>query len=490
MVEQLARFLPVEPSVELPPEEIKWSTVSLSEVIERKLRLEATVYDIKGKQARETLKKCRWELATIAGKNGLATAYHRPRFRRIFVERSDFPIYQPSQITEIYPKPYIWISEATHVNREALKVKKNQILISCSGTIGKSSIVSKTLDDKIFSHDLLRITALSEFDAGYLYAFLRSDIGQTLLKTNNYGAVISHIEPAHLSEIPIPNPSPIIKAEIHNLIIDSFALRDESNEMLAEAQKLLVQELKLPPIENLRPKYFDPKGDCQNFTIRLSQIDGRFESTYHRPIVQSILDQIKRCSKEITTLGDARLTSKIAVPGRFKRIHVDADYGTPFISGKQIGELAPTAKGYLSLAHHSSRIKDELMLEENTLLVTRSGTIGKIAIVPKHWENWAITDDIVKITPTNNTISGYIFAWLSSDYGKELVTRLTYGAVVGHIESHQIAKVEIPIVADGKVQQEIGGLVLESNRKRYEAFLLEEKALRIINDKVIYAEAS
>jgi type I restriction enzyme, S subunit len=108
VVEQLLRPQIAE-ILDLPLEDVKWSTVSLSEIVERKMRLEASVYDIKGKQAREALRKCRWNVVTVTGTNGLATAYHCARFRRIFVNKSELPIFQPSQITDVYPKPYLWI---------------------------------------------------------------------------------------------------------------------------------------------------------------------------------------------------------------------------------------------------------------------------------------------------------------------------------------------------------------------------------------------
>ncbi len=247
MVKQTAKSLNL-PFSETPLEDaFKWSSVALSEVVARDTRLEASVYDIKGKQAREILANCRWDITTVTGENGLASAFHRKRFKRVFVKKSNFPIFQPSQITEIYPKPYLWISEKTRIDIDSLRVKRNQVLLTCSGTVGKSTFVSETLDNTIFSHDLLRVEAKNENDAGYIYAFLKTEIGQTLIQTNSYGAVVSHIEPEHLAEIPIPNPQSLYKIEIHNLILKSFALRDESNQLLDRAENLLIEELRLPP---------------------------------------------------------------------------------------------------------------------------------------------------------------------------------------------------------------------------------------------------
>ena len=77
--------------------------------------------------------------------------------------------------------------------------------MTCSGTIGKTSLVGAKLDNQVFSHDLLRITFQHEYDLGYVYAFFNTETGLSILQSNNYGAVIDHIEPEHLQRIPIPN---------------------------------------------------------------------------------------------------------------------------------------------------------------------------------------------------------------------------------------------------------------------------------------------
>ena len=219
---------------------IKCCTVKLSEVIARGKRLEASVFDVEAMQARQI----------INGKNiiDLASSYVCGRFKRIWVDKSDLPIYQPSAITEINPKPDGYLSSITDTDIDDLRVHRGQILMTCSGTIGKVAYVSKTLDNKIFSHDLLRINAKNEVDAGYIYTYFKSKIGNKLLLTSRYGAVITHIEPEHLANVPIPDASIELKQKIHSLIVKSYELRDESNDLIDEATKLLIDELKLSAI--------------------------------------------------------------------------------------------------------------------------------------------------------------------------------------------------------------------------------------------------
>ncbi len=193
---------------------LKWATVGVREVVEQDYRLEASVYSNDGRQARKDLEQCKWPISNLCGYNGFTTSYHRPRFKRIYVDKSDFPIYQSAQVNELYPKPSAYISDLTQTDLDALRVKKGQVLLTCSSTIGNCTYVRNALDNLIFSHDLIRIEP-KEYN-GFIYAFLKSRIGFSIINTNNYGAVVSHIEPQHLNHIPIPNPPSILKQTIHN----------------------------------------------------------------------------------------------------------------------------------------------------------------------------------------------------------------------------------------------------------------------------------
>ena len=211
---------------ELP---LKFCTVTLSDVISRGKRLEASVFDVEAKHARAVVEHGKYPVTMVGGVDGLASSYVCGRFKRIWLEESDLPIYQPSSITDIKPTPDGYISHNTQTNIDALRVHARQVLMTCSGTIGKVSFVSKTLDNQIFSHDLIRIDANNPEDAGYIYAYLKSSTGNKILLTNSYGAVITHIEPEHLSTVPIPNAPVDVKKRINDLIVGSYELRDASN---------------------------------------------------------------------------------------------------------------------------------------------------------------------------------------------------------------------------------------------------------------------
>ena len=470
----------------LAPEPLKYTSVALSEVYSNNTRLEASSFNLEAKAAKYKVEHCKYGFVHLWGENGLVKdAFVRSRFKRIYVEKGEgIPFFQPSSITEIYPKPTKYISENTDVDIDGLKVKKGMLLMSVSGTIGKCSIVGKTLDNKVFSHDLLRLFGKNEYDVGYIYAYFCTPIGQQMLQTNNYGAVVQHIEPEHLKNIIIPNAPDPIKKKIHNLVVESYDLRDKSNELIDEAEQILYEELQLPPIEQLKPTYFNKDIDLRNYTTKLSELDLRLDCSYHAPEILEAKDIIKKNCKDLLPLKDKVLSDKIFTGNRFTRVFVDNNNGIPYLNGKQILELDPNSldKKFLSFEQHEDRIKNQLEIKENTIIVTCSGTIGKTVLVPKHWVGWVGTHDLIRIESNNLKTIGYIYCWLNSDYGQLILKSLTYGSVVDHIEAFHIANMEIPLLKNESKQKEINDKVLQANNLRYQAYLKEREAAKMMEE--------
>lgn len=489
MVNNLAKqLLPQmidEADIQKPP--VKWCSIALTEIISRGKRLEASVFDIEAKSARLLVTAGKYPFAYLQANNGLIKdAYYPGRFKRTYC---DYPngtaFYLPSQMNEIQPKAEKYISKLTKCDIPELQLKRDTLLLTRSGTIGNVAIVSRTLEGKVFSDDVIRISFRDQVDLGYVFAYLRTPTGNSILLSNGYGSVITHLEPEHLSKIPVPNPPKNIKQRIHDLVMHSFALRDESNDLIDKATEILIDEMRLPPIQDIEKQTSSYSSDINSFPTKLSDIDGRLDASYHVPIVNAIITHLKGTVEEVTTIGDERISKEITLPGRFKRVYVNESYGRVFIGGKQLYELDPSNKKYLSPVFHGDRITKQLELHENMILITCSGTIGKVALVPKQWENWTANQHIIRIIPSSNEIAGYIFIFLSSQYGYPLITHFTYGSVVDEIDDKHVAKVAIPLLKNKDVQQRINNLALEANEKRYQAYKLEQEAIEIMNSEVL-----
>ena len=466
------------------PSPLKYGSVSIAQMVSNGHRYDASAYNIEAMNALRRVKRNRFGYVQLLGQNGfIRDAFVGSRFKRIYTENPcDIPFFLPSDIENVYPKASKYISSKTDTDIESLRVKTNMLLMSVSGTIGKTAIVRNRLDNCVFSHDLLRVYFKGKYDLGYVYAFLNTEAGLLILQSNNYGAVIDHIEPEHLANVPIPNAPEELKKVIHSLIVESYDLRDKSNDLIDEAQALLYKELQLPDINTIKGKNYVEDRGFKNYVVKVSQLNGRLDGSYHIPEVEEIIKVISKNAAEVTTLGDKRISSDVILPGRFKRIYVDKDHGVPFFGGKQLLSLNPTNIKYLSLTHHGDRIEKQLLLEKNMCAVTCSGTIGKVMIVPNHWEGWTLNQHVMRIKPTSDNVAGYIYAWLDSPYAKPLIVRNTYGAVVDEIDDNQLSTVAIPLLKNKDVQQKINDLVLDANELRYQAYLKEQEAIDKMNE--------
>lgn len=468
---------------------VKWCSIPLSEMVKQGKRLEASVFDIEARRARDLIKENKYGYNVLLGKDGIIdTAYYPERFKRIYCDKENGePFYLPSQMTDIYPRTDKYISRVTKCDIDELRLKEKTLLLTRSGTIGNISLVSKTLQGTIYSDDVIRVTFKKDYDLGYTYAYLKSQIGNTVLQTNGYGSVITHLEPEHLSGTLIPNAPIEIKKKIHRLMTQSFELRDKSNELIDQARDLLIKELHLPPISEIQADTFDKNKDLQTFNVKLSKMEGRVDASYHVPIVDSIVELLKKNAEEVTTVGDERISSDVVLPARFKRVYVEKNYGVRFIGGKEMHQLNPTTAKYLSKKVHKKQLEGALGVKPYSLLTPARGSLGDVEFPCKHFHSWAISDNVMQIL-SNKDICGYLYIFLNSEYGRTLIQRFTYGGVVDAIEPFHIQSVEVPILRNKDLQKQINELALQANEQRYQAYLREQEARQVLDDEVIYAK--
>lgn len=147
----------------------QWYSLPISKTVNLEHRLDASAYNANALAALSKVRLYKNGFLPLWGENGIiSNAYVCGRFKRIYTNKeTDIPFFLPSDIENVFPKATKYISRLTRTNLDALRVNRGMLLMSCSGTIGKSTIVSKYLHNQIFSHDLLRITFNKPYDLGY-----------------------------------------------------------------------------------------------------------------------------------------------------------------------------------------------------------------------------------------------------------------------------------------------------------------------------------
>ena len=455
-----------------PAKREKLSTpIRLSEVLNAGFRLEASAFNIEARRAVKELHDSGLPLQPLFGEKGLCKFAHNAfRFKRHYVApEHGAPFLSSSDIISIRPEPKAYLSWKLTHKLDELLVQKWDVLISCSGTIGNVGLASETVAGKAVSQHVIRLRAENADIAGYITAFLRSPFGRLQLALATYGSVVQHIEPLHLQKVLIPDLKPILMLEIGRKVRQAYEWRDEANRLLTEADKLLHTHLKLPPLPAKQ------KHGPTVSKVKASNLHWRFEGSFHDPVAAEAERIIRNLPMDIAELGDPRVTEEIRPITKFrKRVYVPKG-GIPLLSSKQLFQIDPIEINRLALGAHQKDM-EEIGLEENMILITRSGTIGRVQITPAYMTGWAASEDATRIISSTCHNPGYLYALLASDYGSFLIKRLSYGSVVVHVDLGMLSTIPVPLPGSA-IENEIGDLVLKANRLRSQAWDSEQEGI-------------
>lgn len=122
-----------------------------------------------------------------------------------------------------------------------------------------------------------------------------------------------------------------------------------------------------------------------------------------------------------------------------------------------------------------------LLVKEGDILVTGFGTIGNTKIVSKLQNDTCYANNVCRIRVNEDSIRGFIYAFLSSKYGYSQLNKNASGSVVRYIEASGIKKTMIPIF-NQNLRNQISNLIEESIKLRTEAIESLEKSHGIIED--------
>jgi type I restriction enzyme S subunit len=432
---------PIEPVIE--PKVCPFS-VRAHWLTEDDCRLDASFYADEVVAARRVVEDSGLTIKPLGDPNVVQRLFWPLRFKRVYTDdpNEGFPFLQASEALMFRPQMQRWLARSKVPNAEDYFAKEGWILVTRSGVVGRCVLVGKRLAQFFLSEDLIRIVPV--LLPGYLYAYLSSWIGQALMVKEQYGMTVTHLEPQHLARLPVPLLPDDEQQAIHEQIMQAYRLRDEANDLLDKADELLHAELSLPRFDESQVPYLFGSSKPKAFTVRATELEGRLDASFHIPIARAVIEQLRKGKYPPVRLGDVAI--RIFIPPRFKRIYVSPEYGVPFLQGSHV-------------------------------LVTRSGTVGRLTLVPKALDGWAASEHCLRIVPNPERVhAGYLAAFLMTPYGQHQLTSKIYGGVVDELTEEDTAAIWLPD-APLEVQQRIGTLVVQAFEKKEEANAIEDRAI-------------
>ena len=231
----------------------------------------------------------------------------------------------------------------------------------------------------------------------------------------------------------------------------------------------------LPPIRR-RSGEASPDTSLVKASALGSRMDGLFHSNYHRSVLEPLL---ALPATRRTTAGE--LAERVFWPPMFKRIRVEEPrFGLPFFGTSALMRSDPEAS-YL-LARRTPGV-DDLAIDEKTVLVPRSGQLNGIighAVLPYgDVVGGVVTEDAIRLFSRSKAKAGYLFACLSSEYGRRQLKVRAFGSSIPHLDESAVAGVVLPRLDDLRMQR-LGRRAFAVRTARHDAIGREREARALV----------
>lgn len=367
-----------------------------------------------------------------------------------------------------------------------LMLKKDWIVVTCSGTIGKVTYTNSSFENHIATHDLIRIVPNDEkILRGYLYAFLASKYGYNQLTQSQFGGVVKHINAEHVRNIKVPCFAEFFQEEVDNLMQESARLREEAADMLTKAELLLKTEANLRNLNSEDYDYYGPRNAERKvscFTVKRKDINTTTINAFN------LSERIRKTKDSIVcktkTLRDVLLGGDTFSTGSFPRVEVKEGFGVMLINQKDIFDNIVKGK-YIS----KRGVKIDNLVEYGEVLIAGVGTLGesetfcRAIFANEDLVGQLVSGEFIRMKTNDEIPSGYLYAWLASDYGFRFLRNIQAGTKLCRPIPRLVLELPVPIL-DKETMFKIDSLVKKAHTKRYEANNCERKAILMVEQEI------
>ena len=203
---------------------------------------------------------------------------------------------------------------------------------------------------------------------------------------------------------------------------------------------------------------------------------GRLDPDYHKKYFASLLSALAKSPYKKTKLGIH--LSGINYGASVSNAYVDT--GIPLLRIKDLKRNEISIDDVVYLPKNMNNISGNCFVKENDFLISRSGTIGVVAIVSKSIEDFAFGSYMIRFSLAENTEINreFLAYYLNSSLMQQLVERNRIGAIQGNITIPIIKNFPL-VLPDTEKQAEI---TLHISEMRKKAKCLQIEATNILEN--------
>lgn len=425
------------------------------------------------------------EFLKLEGEGSVARVWAPGRFKRSYAASAErkVPYLRPYDVFSYLPEPADWLSEERTESLDTYRLKKGQILQTCSGrNLGPAVMVDKFLAKFVLSHDMIRIEIEDSATNYYVLAFLQSATGQQLLRRDMTGSVIDHLSVHQVAGQQIP-----ILKDVFKQVSDTMARACELQEGARLSLSSLVDRLQsaLPPTTGTTPRR-------EGWTVRATSLarHGRIDAAYHDPLVGALQSQLLAMGG--TRLGDV---ARVQLPGRFKRDYtVSETHGRPMVSGAQLQQAQPINLQFI--LPHSFRDVANYTLSAGWIAYTADGRaeegLGTPVLITQDRNGWLASNHVGRIIPLTGIDPGWLWAALKTKQAQFQLKASASGSVVDATYPADVKEIILPpsSMVDGPSVVALWDQFRQARELELEAARLVETEIGRVTDPRVRIEPS
>ena len=258
------------------------------------------------------------------------------------------------------------ISEMSDEILKKSRVKKGQVLLSMSGSVGNAAVAYNIPAKLNSNQDIVKIKLKENFSPFAATAFLNSRYGQMQVLRLPVGSVQQHIFLWQTKSLLIPIFPIAITNSIEKTYKKGLEQLKNSKSLYSQAEELLLKELGL--------KDFEPKDEL-SYVVNLSDVKSahRADAAYFQPKYDKLKSKIKN-PKNLTDLVKN-------IPARFNPAE-QPDKIFKYVELTNIDSSIGIINGYSATLGQDAPSRAKRILKAGDVIVSSvEGSLGRVALV-------------------------------------------------------------------------------------------------------------
>lgn len=435
---------PPKPTQIWPWHVLKHASVRAKQLFAGDRRMEAETYLSRGFSLREAIESRPTGWKSFGD---LARVEQPGRLKGILVSQEyGTPFLSATQVFDIRPIPRKFLALEKMETAKDCFVGDGTILVTRSGSVGRSTLAHAPHRGVVISDDLLRVYAKNKRDYGWLYAYLHAPQVRAMTIGAHYGHIIKHLETFHLEALPIPVMDDATAAYFSHRFDRILYLRNEAHKLAEEADLQFAKTV----------GSVKPSDKEEGFVTRASTMSvgrRRLEACFHTPRAAAIFKRFKH----FVRVGD--VTERVWWMTRFRRFY--GEDGIPYLSADELFTAnAPEKKRILVDPEDDYH---DYFVKSGWIVMACSGQVyglnGAAALMTKYHENIFFSHDLIRIIANPSKIrAGYLLVALTHrTHGRPLLIRTAYGTSIPHLDPNDV--MDFPVIRlDEGVESSIANL--------------------------------